>query len=329
MKPGQAISTQLGLGLFKKKVIPSIIWIRYRLPLPLFLLIVSSGSFGQKLTHSVSIPFTLTIYNNISIKAVLNEIDTVNLMFHTAANSMTLTEEAVSKLSSLRFTSNTDSIKSWGGQANSSRLSVNNRLSIGKLNFDSIAIWENVNSGQFTDGKFGLNLFEGWNVEINFDLRLINLAKKIRKKKLKDYSECVVINEDGLLFLEASCKVNDSIYTNRFLIHSGYAGALLLDDQFATDHQLGKILRITGENSLTDSYGNIVKTKQAILPVLQIQVLSLTELPVGFFEGSIGRQTMSVLGGDVLKRFNIIIAADRRKIYLKPNTLFETAYRKT
>lgn len=77
MKPGQAISTQLGLGLLKKKVIPGIIWIRYCMPLLLFHLIVSSGSFGQKSTHSISIPFTLTSYNNISIKVVLNEIDTV------------------------------------------------------------------------------------------------------------------------------------------------------------------------------------------------------------------------------------------------------------
>jgi hypothetical protein len=35
---------------------------------------------------------------------------------------------------------------------------------------------------------------------------------------------------------------------------------------------------------------------------------------------------MSILGGDVLKRFNIIIDAKREFIYLRPNNLKDTAY---
>ncbi len=327
MKHGQAIFSQLWLGYTKKKMILSINWICYCLPISISLLLANSSSFGQNSNRTVSIPFTLTSYNNISINAVLNKTDTVNLMFHTAANSMTLTEEAVKRLKSLRFTDNTDSIKSWGGQANSSRLSINNQLSIEKLSFDSIAIWENVNSGQFTDGKFGMNLFDGWNVEVNFDRSKIYLTKKL-KKNLRGYQVCSLINDNDLLFLEATCKVNDSSFTNSFLLHSGYSGALLLDDQFAAQHQLGARLTITGENTLKDSYGNTVKTKQAVLPFLEIQTLKLADVPVGFFEGNIGRQTMSVLGGDVLKRFTLIFTKDRRTVYLKPNKLTGSQYRK-
>jgi hypothetical protein len=49
-------------------------------------------------------------------------------------------------------------------------------------------------------------------------------------------------------------------------------------------------------------------------------------MPVGFFEGAIGKQKMSVVGGDVLKRFNILIGLDRTEIYLKPNSLFNNAF---
>ena len=96
---------------------------------------------------AVVIPFKLTAYNNISMQAILNGMDTVNLMFHTAASSVTLTEDATRKIKSLKFNSSTDGIKSWGGSDNSARLSENNVLRIEDLEFNSVAIWENKNIG--------------------------------------------------------------------------------------------------------------------------------------------------------------------------------------
>ena len=70
--------------------------------------LLSLTTFAQQ---KIVIPFTLTEHNNLSIKAVFNQIDTVNLMFHTAANAVTLTEEALQKITSLKF-NRTDSVKS-------------------------------------------------------------------------------------------------------------------------------------------------------------------------------------------------------------------------
>lgn len=276
--------------------------------------------------NQVDIPFILTDYNNIVVKAVLNFSDTVNLMFHTAANAVTLTEDAIKKTSSIRFTGNIDSIKSWGGQANTARLSIKNNLQIGKLNWENVSITENLNSGQFTDGKFGIDLFKGWTIEIDFDQSMIRLYKNLAKK-IRGYEKINLIVDNDMLFINADCKIKDSVYSNKFLLHAGYAGAILIDDQFALDKNLGSLLKITGEKSLKDSYGNIVKTKQAILPLFSINKTSLENLPVGFFEGAIGRQTMSVIGGEILKRFNIIISADRKYIYMKPNQFMATPYK--
>ncbi len=77
---------------------------------------------------------------------------------------------------------------------------------------------------------------------------------------------------------------------------------------------------------MKDSYGNILKTKKAIMPLVKIGNEQLTDVPVGFFEGAIGRQKMSILGGDILKRFNWIIDAERKFIYLKANRLTATDY---
>lgn len=281
-------------------------------------------TMGQQV---VKIPFKLTEYNNLSISTIINKTDTVNLMFHTAANAVTLTEESVKKLKTLHFTENIDSIKSWGGQANSSRLSIGNKIRIGELDWDNVSISENQNSGQYTDGKFGIDLFKGHIIELDFDNSVIRLHKKL-PKKTKKYQQIKLIAEDDELFLEAEIETKNSKFKNKFLIHSGYAGAILFDDEFAKNTKLNDDLKIIGEKKLKDSFGNVLTAKQVVLPALYIQSFKLSEVSAGFFDGAIGRQKISILGGDILKRFNWIIDAKREFVYLKTNKLTNNLYRK-
>lgn len=307
--------------------------IRHTLYSVIFLVFVCQIAKGQEVNKtekrhkSYAIPFKLTEYNNLSVKAILNKADTVQLMFHTAASAVTLTEESVKKLKSLRFKETTDSVQSWGGQSNSSRLSVENSIRIGDLTWEKVSIWENVNSGQYTDGKFGIDLFKDQVIEIDFDKSVIRLHTTL-PKKVKKYDKTKLKYQDDFMFIEADCFMNGSGFRNTFLIHSGYAGAILFDDKFANDNKLSDKLQIVGEKTLKDSFGNVLKTKQATLPLLKIQNNSLSNVPVGFFEGSIGRQKLSIIGGDILKRFNLIIDAKREYIYLKTNKLTGLDYRK-
>jgi hypothetical protein len=193
--------------------------------------------FGQEKRQMVLsnseyiIPFQLTAHNNLSVQAVLNKKDTVHLMFHTAANAVTLTEEATEKIKSLHF-DRTDSVKSWGGEGNSSRSSEGNSLQIGELEWKNVSIWENKNSGPETDGKFGIDLFENKVIEIDFDKKIIMLLTNL-PAKAKKYKKLRLTLENDCLFLESICKIGEATYKNRFLIHSGYSGAVLFDDKFA------------------------------------------------------------------------------------------------
>jgi hypothetical protein len=65
----------------------------------------------------IVIPFKLTDQNNIVVTALLNDTDSLNLMLHTAASDVTLTEEGVRKSKSIKL-SETKRVKSWGGEAN-------------------------------------------------------------------------------------------------------------------------------------------------------------------------------------------------------------------
>lgn len=285
----------------------------------LWLSMAFQGVVGQ---HAKTIiPFQLTTHNNIAIRAVLNEADTVQLMFHTAANAMTLTEEATRKLRRVVFNKTIDEIKSWGGTTNDARVSEQNLLQIEGLRWSNLTITENKNTGPFTDGKFGIDLFKDKVIQLDFVKKEITISENL-PKHLRKYQKLKLTHQDDLLFVEAHCEVEaGSRFDNKFLIHSGYGGGVLLDDQFVNDNKLDEKLKIVDEKELKDSYGNILKTKRAILPVLGIGSATLSDVPVGFFSGSLGRQKISVLGGDILKRFNIIIDAKREYIYLKTNHL--------
>jgi hypothetical protein len=271
---------------------------------------------AQKADHGeVVISFTFTDHNNIVVSAILNGTDTLDLMLHTASSDLRLTEDAVRKSKSIKFTA-TDKVKSWGGEADS-RSSRGNRLQIGDLKRDNINIWEDKNSGHDTDGKFGLDFFQNRIVEIDFDQRRIALHAKL-PRKVETYERLKIENQNGLLLVQGSCLIEGKTYANKFLIHSGYSGGILLDDAFAANAGVDGKIRITEESSLKDSFGNTIKVKKGILPVFVLGSSRISNVPVGFFAGAIGAQKMSIIGSEVLKQFNLIFDIANNDLYIAP-----------
>ncbi len=288
------------------------------------ILFVFSLSLSATAQQKNIIPFQLTNYNNLIIKAVLNKKDTLQLMFHTAANALTLTEDAIKKIKDLKF-DRIDSVKSWGGADNTSRYSSKNTLQIGNMQWDNLPLWDDKNSGPYSDGKFGPNLFENKVLDIDFDQKTMTITD-VLPAKVKQYEKLNLSFENDMMFVTAEAHLGNSSFKNKYLLHSGYAGAVLFDDQAVSQHQMGQQLTITDEKQLKDSFGNVLKTKKAILPSFTLGKQKLDKVSIGFFEGALGRQKMSIIGSDVLKRFNIIIDAKREFIYIKANKLKKVAY---
>lgn len=288
---------------------------------------VSQTLLGQeeipKSTIVDTLPFTLTSHNNLSIQAVFGGVDTLDLMFHTAANAISLTTKATKNMKSIEWDEQHES-KSWGGTA-TARLSRNNAVDIGAFHWDSLSVWEDENSGPTTDGKFGPYLFEGYVIEVDYEKRVLILHESLPQKTAV-YEKMPVRFEHGDFFIEGTSLVGGVEYKNHFLVHSGYGGTVLYDDQFAAESNIGERIEIISEKELKDSYGNVIKVQKGLLPTFTLGSVALTDVPVGFFQGKIGRQQMSVLGADVLKRFNMIIDYGNGQMYLKPNQLKDLAY---
>ena len=295
--------------------------LRQQVVIATFAILLLAGGINQRIDAqqaeqgNVVIPFTLTDHNNIVVSAMLNDTDALNLMLHTASSDLRLTEEAVRKAKSIKFTA-TDKVKSWGGEADS-RSSKGNRLQIGALRRNDIDIWEDKNSGHDTDGKFGLDFFQNRIVEIDFEQRRIAVYETL-PRKAKTYQRLKLENKNGLLLAEGSCLIEGKTYTNKFLLHSGYSGGVLLDDAFAASTGVDGKIRISEESSLKDSFGNTIKVKKGLLPVFMLGDSQIFNVPTGFFAGGLGTQKMSILGSEVLKQFNLIFDIASQNLYIKP-----------
>ncbi len=284
-----------------------------------FLLLAACGAAPTRPESSAAtvIPFDLNRDGNIVVAARLNDRESLRLMLHTAATDLALTSAAGAKLDSLRYDEATR-IESWGGGAES-RVSHHNRLAVGDAVRDDLDVFEDLNSGADTDGKFGLDLFGTRVVRIDFGRRRIEVSEAL-PADIDRYQRLPLTLEDGSPFVDGTCTIAGERYTTRFMLHSGYAGSVLLDDAFAASSGVDDRIEITETTALTDSFGHRIEVRKGRLPRFALGDAALDDVAVGFFPGTIGRQRVSVVGMAVLRRYDLVFDLAHRALFIAPTT---------
>lgn len=268
-----------------------------------------------------TLSFRLNKQSNICIKARINNSDTLTLMFHTSSTGVTITKESLKEKILLKNKQNTN-IQTWGGRADA-EFSEHNTLFINKLTWTDLTIFVNENSGPETDGKFGYDLFTEKIVSIDYDKNLIMVNENL-PKNLKGYQKMKLFFSNGSMFIEGKLEIGDEVYQDKFMFHSGYGGAILLDPQIAEKYNM-KSLKTISTSELKDSYGNVFKIETKLLPKAKIGKKTIKNVPLSFAARS-SDIPMKVFGNDLLKRFNVIFDFQKNEIYLKPNGLRKMNY---
>jgi len=295
------------------------------------LFLITPGAFGQSEQKAESLRDTINFYltedNNISVDAIINDADTVSLMFHTAVNSVSLTPDQTKRLTE-NIDKKSSDVTTWT-DSKSVEYIEKNKLNISKLEWDNLIIWLNMLSGKKTDGKFGPNLFAGRLIEIDFDNEIIVLhgldenSFDLNKYQTFDLST----NESNSLFIEGEILVNDVSYTSKFMVHSGYGGTIILDDAFCRKYEALKATKVIEEKELKDSFGNIIKTKRALAKEFQVCNTAFSNVPYSYFDSELAIQETSVLGGEIIKRFNMLIDVENLKLHVQPNKFTDTEFK--
>lgn len=273
-----------------------------------------------------TIPFTLTDANNIIIEAILNEKDTVQMMFHTAQSSVVLTFEAIAKIESDRFNKKVD-VESWGGEG-TAKYSLDNELQVQDFKWSDVTIWADENTGPTADGKFGPNLFAEKVIELNFDEKIMVIHSRL-PDSIEGYERLDLFFQDEMMFVETELQIDNDRYTRKVLIHSGFGGTLLLDEEYIAKHKLRESLQVSKGDELKDAYGNVVATEKVSIPQFALGSETFQALPIGFFSGKIGGDSRSVMGGNLIKRFNMYLDLQNAYIYIQPSVLNRLPFNKS
>jgi hypothetical protein len=266
-----------------------------------------------------TIPFTLTAFNNVIVPVVFNEVDTLQLMFHSSFTGVSVTQEGLKRCTTMR-TDGEGTAQSWGGSGNSP-VSLNNKLRIGKGVWDSLTVTIDEQSGQGSDGKFGYDLFADGILEINYDRNELVVHGSLPERR-DGYSPFLLRMGDGSLYVQADVTLMDSAYTDWFMFHTGYGGSCILGTGFMSGINGPVKLDTLGVKELSDALGNTLKNVSTRIRSISLGGGTFRDLRIQVMDPRSNFEA-SVLGNDLLRRFNALFDFPKRLVYLKPSGLFE------
>jgi len=272
-----------------------------------FLLLLSSVLKAQE-----TIPFRITRHNNIIVKTLVNDKDSLHLMFQIAMEECSAAPDRKRKADHMVF---------------KNEISDGNTVKIGDKEYKNIRFFDNEFTGHEADGKIGTGIFKDRYFKIDYDNSRFVVYDQ--KPDLSGYQALDLLVENGQFFVGADNIIKDQQQEAYFLLQSGYSGGLLYSDQFADDYHLNENLKILGEKKVTNSSGKVLITKQGILPFFKIGNFVLKDVTAAFFTGEIKNQKTNYIAADVMRRFNWIFDADRKKVYIRKSKYFNAPYYKT
>lgn len=268
-------------------------------------------SFLSTIQAQEIIPFRITKHNNIIVKTLVNDKDSLDLMFQIAMEDASISPDRKRNADHIIF---------------KDEISNGNTIKIGKKKYENIRFFDNELTGHEADGKIGTRIFKGKIFKIDYDNSRFVVYDKM--PDLKGYQSVPLLLKNEQLFIPATSVIEKQNVEAYFLLQSGYSGGILYSNEFADGKELDKKLKVTGEKTLKNSSGQSVITKNGILPVLKVGNFVLKDVSAGFFAGELKIQKSSYFGADLLRRFNWIFDAERKVVYVKPNRYFNKAYYK-
>ncbi|WP_291099900.1 MULTISPECIES: hypothetical protein [unclassified Empedobacter] len=284
--------------------------------------IISITIFGQNIVKEI--PFRLTKYNNILVPVIINQKDTVQLMLHTGSDYITIIDDSYKKMKSISISDTLNNVTSWAGYSDM-KMSKNNVIKFGNEEFSKIPIFIDKQSGHESDGKIGLKFFEGKYLEINFDENKLFVYDKA-PTKLKKYTKLNSRYSQETLYIKAFPFIDKKPVETEFMIHTGFSGALMISDDFAKEYKLLEKFEIIGESKLSDAAGNVILSKKSILPDFELANQTFKNVPMSFFDSTIKIQHKNIMGGDLIKRFNLILNPEKDILYVKKSKYYKDEY---
>lgn len=273
------------------------------------------------ITKPDTLPFIITVSNNIVFEAILNKTDTIDLYWDTGGTELVLKHSTVKEKTSLLQGKN-ENYK----ERNHMPLEELNSLSLGVLNWDSLTIYPTRLLPKEADGHFGWNLFDGKIIELDYDKKLL-IVHSSYSKNLESYAKLEIEYINTLFCIKGKIQVGKETYTNRYLFDSGFQRAIVLDKELRRESNFPVNLPVIKESRLRNSKGTEFVNQVVEVDKICFDNICSQKIPVQLFSSpNPARFKTHILGNELLKRFNTVLDFQNHFVYMKPNSLMELPY---
>ncbi len=180
-------------------------------------------------------------------------------------------------------------------------------------------------------GIIGDEIMNHYVTQIDFDHQQMKLYQHIQNVDTTGYT-CIPFDYyRGVMIPRFPISItlaNGETVTGKVMFDSGNAATLLVSTPFSIfhdfDHKLGKTLTVGGlglSNSTTEQVAEIKSMAFGGFNFNKM-LIKLTVNPAA----KPGEGYLGILGIDVIKRFNLILDYEHKKIYMQPNHTYGTAF---
>lgn len=278
-----------------------------------FILLISLQIFAQKKLEKI--PFELTEFNNIRIQSIINQKDTIYIMFDSGATDFYLTKEAIKKY----FNPNNEKL--------TMKDISDNTFEIGNFKWEHQQVYPIETTAQKMDGMFGWNFFDGKILEIDYVKKVMIVHSK-RPKIGKKFEKFAMEKMEEHFCINIETESENKKYKSRFLFDTGFQKAIMLDNDLLTkmDFPTDK-LTILNTSVLHNSNNEEIPVKTVKIEKIIFGKYYLENIPaeLNTYNKPAGYET-NFLGSDILKRFHIFLDFNANEVYLKPNLYFNEKY---
>jgi len=287
-----------------------------------FLLIctLSNIAFAQEI-----IPFELGDDNRIYIKGLINQSDTLNLVFDLGAN-ITVINKTKMEAKNVNIKFDTLVLNGGGNGSSEESKSFNNIVTIGRKNYsgkDVLGI--SYPESEKLDGLIGWDFFGNKIVEIDYESKELLISDN-----LPDYY--VRYSKNKLKFINNLPYIKTIIYKEKkkikiySMLDTGYNSTLKVYYNTVIENKLLNEYPIMGESTSTGTDGTIAKSDYVLLPRIEIGGYEIYNMPADLVKTEVNSYIPALFGGNLIKRFHIILDFKNKDVYIKPNTMINSQF---
>lgn len=267
---------------------------------------------------SDTIPFTLTGYSAIAVKAVIDGVDTVSMHFDLSAFGLKLTKDAI--LHKTGLLPNREDVLTGKAQANYRKLNKTSTLQMGTLTWHNPPIIATDVTAHDMDGRFGWDLFDGKVVELNYERGLLVIHPRM-PQQLKGYKRSKLNFIRSFPCAKATFIIDGKKYSGDFLLDTGTDQGLLIDSIWAVQNHFPANLPVLSTIVFSDPRSRSFTSRKVTVPAIRVNGFATTQVPALLLgtQNPVGFP-VNYLGNGLLKRFDLIVDFQKDELYLRPNS---------